>query len=150
MERKIRLLVAKPAIDEQDERANIFARALSDAEIEFIYTGLDQAPKQIVETAIQADVDGIGLSILSAEHLAHIRGILRLLKKKKADQIVVFAEGIISERDVSELKKIGVFKIVSPEIKASEIVDIVKNTITKRKLLYTLPNHPLYIFFGVV
>ena len=125
MERKIRILIAKPGLDGHDRGAKIVARALSDAGMEVIYTGLHQTPEQIVEAAIQEDVNGIGLSILSGAHMAHVRSVLRLLKKKNAEDIFVFAGGIIPERDVSKLKKLGVLEIFTPGAETSKIVDFV-------------------------
>ena len=126
MERKIRILIAKPGLDGHDRGAKIVARALSDAGMEVIYTGLHQTPGQIVEAAIQEDVNGIGLSILSGAHMAHVRSVLRLLKKKNADDIFVFAGGIIPERDVTKLKKMGVLEIFTPGAETSEITKFVQ------------------------
>jgi methylmalonyl-CoA mutase C-terminal domain/subunit len=125
MERKIRILIAKPGLDGHDRGAKIVARALSDAGMEVIYTGLHQTPEQIVEAAVQEDVNGIGLSILSGAHVSHIRSVLRLLKKKNAEDIFVFAGGIIPERDVPKLKKMGVLEIFTPGAETSKIVDFV-------------------------
>ena len=126
MERKTRILIAKPGLDGHDRGAKIVARALSDAGMEVIYTGLHQTPEQIVATAIQEDVDGIGLSILSGAHMAHIRSVLRLLKKQKAQDIFVFAGGIIPEKDVLKLKEMGVSGVFTPGAATSEIIDFVK------------------------
>ena len=131
MERRERILIAKPGLDGHDRGAKIVARALSDAGMEVIYTGLHQTPEQIVATAIQEDVDGIGLSILSGAHMAHIRSVLTLLKKKQAEDIFVFAGGIIPEKDVSKLKGIGVLEIFTPGAATSEIVDFVRKAIGK-------------------
>jgi methylmalonyl-CoA mutase C-terminal domain/subunit len=132
MERKIRVLIAKPGLDGHDRGAKIVARALSDAGMEVIYTGLHQTPEQIVATAIQEDVDGVGLSILSGAHMAHIRSVLRLLKKQKAEDIFVFAGGIIPEKDVSKLKGMGVLEVFTPGAATSEIIDFVQKAIRKR------------------
>jgi methylmalonyl-CoA mutase C-terminal domain/subunit len=132
MERKTRILIAKPGLDGHDRGAKIVARALSDAGMEVIYTGLHQTPEQIVATAIQEDVDGIGLSILSGAHMAHIRSVLRLLKKKKAEDIFVFAGGIIPEKDVLKLRGMGVLQVFTPGAATSEIIDFVKKAIGKR------------------
>jgi len=131
MERKIRILIAKPGLDGHDRGAKIVARALSDAGMEVIYTGLHQTPEQIVEAAIQEDVNGIGLSILSGAHMAHVRSVLRLLKKKNADDIFLFAGGVIPERDVSKLKKMGVLEVFTPGAETSEIIKFVQNAIGK-------------------
>jgi methylmalonyl-CoA mutase cobalamin-binding domain/chain len=132
MERKIRVLIAKPGLDGHDRGAKIVARALSDAGMEVIYTGLHQTPEQIVATAIQEDVDGVGLSILSGAHMAHIRSVLRLLKKRKAEDICVFAGGIIPEKDVSKLKVMGVSGVFTPGAATSEIIGFVQETINKK------------------
>ncbi len=132
MERKIRILVAKPGLDGHDRGAKIVARALSDAGMEVIYTGLHQTPEQIVATAIQEDVDGVGLSILSGAHMAHIRSVLRLLKKQKAEDIFVFAGGIIPEKDVSKLKGMGVLEVFTPGAATSDIIDFVRKAINKK------------------
>ena len=125
MERKIRILIAKPGLDGHDRGAKIVARALSDAGMEVVYTGRHQTPQQIVEAAIQEDVDGIGMSILSGAHMAHVRKVLRLLKRKKAEDIFVFAGGIIPERDIPKLKKAGVLEIFTPGAETFEIIDFV-------------------------
>ncbi len=93
--------------------------------MEVIYTGLHQTPEQIVEASIQEDVNGIGLSILSGAHMAHVRSVLRLLKKKDAEDIFVFAGGIIPEKDTVKLKKMGVLEIFTPGAEMSKIVDFV-------------------------
>jgi len=129
MDRKIRILIAKPGLDGHDRGAKIVARALSDAGMEVIYTGLHQTPEQIVEAAIQEDVNGIGLSILSGAHMAHVRSVMRLLKKKNADDIFLFAGGVIPERDVSKLKKMGVLEIFTPGAETSSIIKFVQNAI---------------------
>lgn len=128
MERKIRILIAKPGLDGHDRGAKIVARALSDAGMEVVYTGRHQTPQQIVEAAIQEDVDGIGMSILSGAHMAHVRKVLTLLKRKKAEDIFVFAGGIIPERDIPKLKKAGVLEIFTPGAETSDIIDFVLKT----------------------
>jgi methylmalonyl-CoA mutase, C-terminal domain len=128
MDRKIRVLIGKPGLDGHDRGAKIVARALSDAGMEIIYTGLHQTPEQIVSTAIQEDVDGIGLSILSGAHMAHVRTVLKLLKKKGADDIFLFAGGIIPENDGAKLKKMGVSGIFTPGATTSEIIEFVQRT----------------------
>ena len=131
MEKKIRILIAKPGLDGHDRGAKIVARSLSDAGMEVIYTGLHQTPEQIVSAAIQEDVDGIGLSILSGAHMSHSRSVLKLLKERNADDIFVFAGGIIPERDISELKEIGVSEIFTPGTESSEIIEFVQQRINK-------------------
>ena len=142
MERKIRILIAKPGLDGHDRGAKIVAKAVSDAGMEVIYTGLHQTPEQIVATAVQEDVDGIGLSILSGAHMAHIRSVLKLLKKKKAEDIFVFAGGIIPERDVSKLKGWGCWRSLlqglqhlksSTLFKRQPIKESIKNSIYERR-----------------
>ena len=132
MERKIRILIGKPGLDGHDRGAKIVARALSDAGMEIIYTGLHQTPEQLVATAIQEDVDGIGLSILSGAHMAHVRSVLRLLKKKKVEDIFVFAGGIIPESDAAKLKRMGVLEVFTPGAETSQIIHFVENAIHER------------------
>ena len=132
MERKIRILIGKPGLDGHDRGAKIVARALSDAGMEIIYTGLHQTPEQIVATAIQEAVDGIGLSVLSGAHMAHVRSVLRLLKKKKVEDIFVFAGGIIPESDASKLKRMGVLEVFTPGAETSEIIHFVQKAIHER------------------
>ena len=131
MERKIRVLIGKPGLDGHDRGAKIVARALSDAGMEVIYTGLHQTPEQIVSTAIQEDVDGIGLSILSGAHMAHIRSVLKLLKKRKAEDIFVFAGGIIPENDAVKLRGIGVTGVFTPGAETAEIIRFVREAASK-------------------
>jgi methylmalonyl-CoA mutase C-terminal domain/subunit len=131
MEKKIRILIAKPGLDGHDRGAKLVARALSDAGMEVIYTGLHQTPEQIVSAAVQEDVDGIGLSILSGAHMAHSRSVLKLLKERNAEDIFVFLGGIIPERDSSELKSMGVAEIFTPGAESSEIIDFIQKRINK-------------------
>ncbi len=130
-DKKIRVLVAKPGLDGHDRGAKVVAYGLRDAGFEVVYTGLRQTPDMITSAAIQEDVDGIGLSILSGAHMAHIRSVLKLLKKKQAEDIFVFAGGIIPEKDVSKLKGMGVLEIFTPGAATSEIVDFVRKAISK-------------------
>ena len=106
-ERKIRILVAKPGLDGHDRGAKVVARALRDAGMEVIYTGLRQTPEQIVNAALQEDVDAIGLSILSGAHMHLFPRIIGLLQEKKMDDVLLFAGGIIPDRDTSKLKELG-------------------------------------------
>ena len=131
MEKKTRILIAKPGLDGHDRGAKIVARALSDAGMEVIYTGLHQSPEQIVAAAVQEDVDGIGLSILSGAHMAHSQSVLKLLKERNAEDIFVFVGGIIPERDVSELKEMGIAEIFSPGTESSEIIEFIQKTKNK-------------------
>src|SRR5512135_2497886 len=113
-ERKIRVLVAKPGLDGHDRGAKVIARALRDAGMEVIYTGLRQTPEMIAEAALQEDVDAVGLSILSGAHLTLLPRIVGLLKAKGLDDVVVFAGGIIPDEDVAPLKAAGVTAVFGP------------------------------------
>ena len=125
-ERKIRVLVAKPGLDGHDRGAKIVARALRDAGFEVIYTGLHQTPEQVVATAIQEDVDAIGLSVLSGAHNYLFKQVLQLLKEKGADDIVVFGGGIIPPEDIASLKAIGVRELFTPGTSTQDIVRFVR------------------------
>ena len=128
-ERKIRVLVAKPGLDGHDRGAKIVARALRDAGFEVVYTGLHQTPEQIVATAIQEDVDAIGLSVLSGAHNYLFRRVLELLKEKGADDIVVFGGGIIPPDDIAALKALGVKEIFTPGASTQNIIQFVREHI---------------------
>jgi methylmalonyl-CoA mutase C-terminal domain/subunit len=132
-ERKIRIIVAKPGLDSHDRGAKIVARAFRDAGMEVIYTGLRQTPEQIVETALQEDVDVIGLSILSGAHMTLFPRIVELIKQKGLEDILVFAGGIIPDQDVPALKKIGIKEVFGPGTPTDELVNFVRNNIRKRK-----------------
>ena len=119
----IRVVVAKPGLDGHDRGAKVVARALRDAGIEVVYTGLHQTPEQVVETAIQEDADVIGLSILSGAHLTLFRAVLDQLAARDASDIVVFGGGIIPADDVTELEAMGVAKIFTPGATTASIVD---------------------------
>jgi len=119
----IRVVVAKPGLDGHDRGAKVVARALRDAGIEVVYTGLHQTPEQIVETAIQEDADVIGLSILSGAHLTLFRAVLDQLAAHDASDIVVFGGGIIPADDVTELEAMGVAKVFTPGATTASIVD---------------------------
>ena len=119
----LRIVVAKPGLDGHDRGAKVVARALRDAGIEVIYTGLHQTPEQIVETAIQEDADAIGLSVLSGAHMTLFRKLIELLDERDADDIVVFGGGIVPEEDVAPLTEIGVAKIFTPGATTVEITD---------------------------
>lgn len=129
MEKKIRVLVAKPGLDGHDRGAKVVARALRDAGMEVIYTGLHQTPEQIVETAIQEDVDHIGLSLLSGAHMTLIPRVMELLKTNEMENITVSAGGIIPDEDVLELKKLGLVGVFGPGASTAEIVDFIKSNI---------------------
>lgn len=132
-ERKIRVLIAKPGLDSHDRGAKIVARALRDAGMEIIYTGLRQTPEQIVETALQEDVDVIGLSILSGAHTALFPKIMKLMKEKGIDDVLVFAGGIIPQEDVPALKKIGIKEVFGPGTPTGVLVKFVRENARKRK-----------------
>jgi methylmalonyl-CoA mutase C-terminal domain/subunit len=120
------VLVAKPGLDSHDRGAKIVARALRDAGMEVIYTGLRQTPEQIVETVLQEDVTVLGLSILSGAHMTLFPKIVDLMKQKGLDDVVVFAGGIIPEEDVPALKKLGIKEIFGPGTPTQTVVDFVK------------------------
>jgi len=124
-ERKVRVVVAKPGLDGHDRGAKIVARALRDAGVEVIYTGLHQTPEQVVATAIQEDADAIGLSVLSGAHNYLFKRVLELLKEKGADDVVVFGGGIIPPEDVAGLKAIGVKELFGPGTSTQDIIRFV-------------------------
>lgn len=128
-ERKIRVLIAKPGLDGHDRGAKIIARALRDAGMEVIYTGLRQTPEQIVAAAVQEDVDAIGLSILSGAHNVLFPEIMRLLKDESASDIVVFAGGIIPEKDIPKMKAIGIREIFLPGTPTATAVDAIRRAV---------------------
>ncbi|HOF03870.1 MAG TPA: cobalamin B12-binding domain-containing protein [Atribacterota bacterium] len=123
---RIRVLVAKPGLDGHDRGAKVIARALRDAGMEVIYTGLRQTPEQIAETAIQEDVNVIGLSILSGAHMHLFPKILKLLAERDASDILVIAGGIFPREDIVELKKIGIKEIFTPGTDTNEIVKFIR------------------------
>ncbi|MDH6452330.1 MULTISPECIES: cobalamin B12-binding domain-containing protein [unclassified Streptomyces] len=122
----IRVVVAKPGLDGHDRGAKVIARALRDAGMEVIYTGLHQTPEQIVGTAIQEDADAIGLSILSGAHNTLFAAVIDLLKEREAEDILVFGGGIIPEADIPALKEKGVAEIFTPGATTQSIVDWVR------------------------
>src|SRR5512139_647303 len=122
-ETPVRVVVAKPGLDGHDRGAKVVARALRDAGMEVVYTGLHQTPEQIVEAAIQEDADAIGLSVLSGAHLTLFARTIELLKDRDAADIVVFGGGIIPDADVPELEKMGAKKIFGPGTSMHEIVE---------------------------
>jgi len=125
--RKIRVLIAKPGLDGHDRGAKVVARALRDAGMEVIYTGLRQTPEMIVESALQEDVDCIGLSILSGAHNALFPRVTELLREKDADDILVIGGGIIPEDDIPELKEAGVAEIFGPGTPLNEIAEYIRS-----------------------
>ena len=118
----IRVIVAKPGLDGHDRGAKVVARALRDAGMEVIYTGLHQTPEQIVETAIQEDADGIGLSVLSGAHMTLFQRVMELLRERGADDIVVFGGGIIPDSDIGQLRELGVATVFTPGTSTQDIV----------------------------
>lgn len=130
--RKLRILVAKPGLDGHDRGARMIARALRDAGFEVVYTGCHQTPEQIVSTAIQEDVDVIGLSILSGAHTYSFPRIIELLKENKADDIAVIGGGIFPLADIPKLKEIGIKEIFEPGAKLQDIVDWVTANVEPR------------------
>lgn len=128
----MKILIAKPGLDGHDRGAKIVARALRDAGFEVIYTGLHQTPEMIVESAIQEDVDAIGLSILSGAHMAIFPEVLRLLRERGAEHIKVFGGGIIPPGDVKKLKEMGVLEIFLPGTSTDEIIKFVQEKIARQ------------------
>ena len=133
MEKKIRVLVAKPGLDGHDRGAKIVARALRDAGMEVIYTGLRQTPEMIVEAALQEDVDAVGLSILSGAHMALVPRILELMKLNRLEDKPVFIGGIIPGEDSTELLKMGVAGVFGPGTSTDEIISCVRRALTGAK-----------------
>ena len=128
---KIRVIVAKAGLDGHDRGAKVVARALRDAGVEVIYTGLHQTPEQIVAAAIQEDVDAVGLSILSGAHMTLFSRVIELLKERDAADIVVFGGGIIPEDDIAALKKKGVAELFTPGTPLQDIVDWLRKRFPK-------------------
>ncbi len=126
MESKIRVLIAKPGLDGHDRGAKVVARALRDAGMEVIYTGLQQTPEMIVEAALQEDVDVIGLSILSGAHMALLPRVTELLRRRGAEDILVVAGGIIPDEDVEPLKQAGIAAIYGPGTPTAEIIQFIR------------------------
>src|SRR5664280_517947 len=129
---RIRVVVAKPGLDGHDRGAKVVARALRDGGIEVIYTGLHQTPDQIVETTIQEDADAVGLSVLSGAHMTLFQRVVDLLKKRGADDVVVFGGGIVPEADLPLLEQMGVAKIFTPGATTKEIVEWVVANVGER------------------
>src|ERR671925_1706554 len=128
-EKKIRVVVAKPGLDGHDRGAKIIARALRDAGMEVIYTGLHQTPEQIVETVIQEDADAVGLSILSGAHMTLVPRVMELLREQGADDVLVVVGGTIPSDDVAELKGQGVAEVFTPGAPTSEIVEFLRGAV---------------------
>jgi methylmalonyl-CoA mutase C-terminal domain/subunit len=128
-ERKIRVLIAKPGLDGHDRGAKVVARALRDAGMEVIYTGLRQSPEMIVEAALQEDVDVVGISILSGAHMALVPRILELLKANHLEHVRIFLGGIIPDEDIPQLKEMGVTGIYGPGAPIEMIVKDIKTSL---------------------
>ncbi|HZN93265.1 MAG TPA: cobalamin B12-binding domain-containing protein [Myxococcales bacterium] len=131
-DRKLRILVAKPGLDGHDRGAKIIARALRDAGMEVIYTGLHQTPEMIVNAAIQEDVDAIGLSVMSGAHMTLCPAVIDLLKQQQANDISVFGGGIIPDDDIPRLKEMGITEIFTPGSSTQDIVKWVQGNIKPR------------------
>jgi methylmalonyl-CoA mutase C-terminal domain/subunit len=129
-ERKIRVVVAKPGLDGHDRGAKIIARALRDAGMEVIYTGLHQTPEQIVETVLQEDADAVGLSILSGAHMTLVPRVVELLREQDAGDVVVTVGGTIPNQDIPELKELGVAEVFTPGAPTQDIIDFIKSAVT--------------------
>ncbi len=130
--RKIRVVVAKPGLDGHDRGAKIIARALRDAGMEVIYTGLHQTPEQIAETVIQEDADAVGLSILSGAHMTLVPKVVALLHEQGVDDVLVTVGGTIPADDIPELKKLGVAEVFTPGAATDEIVDYIRGAAKER------------------
>jgi len=133
MEKKIRILIAKPGLDGHDRGAKVIARALRDAGMEVIYTGLRQTPEMITEAALQEDVDAIGLSILSGAHNTLLPRVVELLQQNGLDDVLVFAGGIIPDEDIPTLKKVGVRGIFGPGANTDEVVAFIREQVESRQ-----------------
>jgi methylmalonyl-CoA mutase, C-terminal domain len=128
--RKIRVVVAKPGLDGHDRGAKIIARALRDAGMEVIYTGLHQTPEQIVETVLQEDADAVGLSILSGAHMTLVPKVVELLRAQDAGDVVVTVGGTIPAQDIAELKELGVAEVFTPGAPTQAIIDFLNGAVT--------------------
>jgi len=130
--RKIRVVIAKPGLDGHDRGAKIIARALRDAGMEVIYTGLHQTPEQIVETVLQEDADAVGLSILSGAHMTLVPRIIELLREQDAGDVVVTVGGTIPNQDIPELKELGVAEVFTPGAPMEKIIDFIEGAVGER------------------
>jgi methylmalonyl-CoA mutase, C-terminal domain len=128
--RKIRVVVAKPGLDGHDRGAKIIARALRDAGMEVIYTGLHQTPEQIVETVLQEDADAVGLSILSGAHMTLVPRVIDLLKEQDAGDVLVTVGGTIPNQDIPRLKELGVAEVFTPGVSTQAIIDFIEQSVT--------------------
>ena len=130
MARTIRVVIAKPGLDGHDRGAKIIARALRDAGMEVIYTGLHQTPEQIVETAVQEDADAVGISILSGAHMTLVPKVSELLAAQDASDVVVTVGGTIPAQDIAELKELGVAEVFTPGAPTQAIIDFIQGAVT--------------------
>jgi methylmalonyl-CoA mutase C-terminal domain/subunit len=133
--RKIRVVVATPGLDGHDRGAKIIARALRDAGMEVIYTGLHQTPEQIAATVIQEDADAVGLSILSGAHMTLVPKVVQLLREQGVEDVVVTVGGTIPADDAPELKKLGIAEVFTPGASTDEIIDFLRSAIDERRTL---------------
>ena len=131
MEKKIRVLVAKPGLDGHDRGAKVIARALRDAGFEVVYTGLRQTPEQIAEAALQDDVDCVAMSILSGAHPHLFPAVVNLVREKGMNDVLIIGGGVIPETDIPALKEAGVSEIFTPGTKTSDVVDYIKEHVKK-------------------
>ena len=129
MDERIRVVIAKPGLDGHDRGAKVVARALRDAGMEVVYTGLHQTPEQIVETVVQEDADAVGLSVLSGAHMTLFTRLTGLMRERGVDDVVVFGGGIIPDEDIPELEQLGVARIFTPGATTTEIVDWVRTNV---------------------
>jgi methylmalonyl-CoA mutase, C-terminal domain len=129
-QKKIRVVVAKPGLDGHDRGAKIIARALRDAGMEVIYTGLHQTPEQIVATVIQEDADAVGLSILSGAHMTLVPKVVELLREQEAGDVLVTVGGTIPADDVEDLKRLGVAEVFTPGAPTSAIIEFIRGSVT--------------------
>jgi methylmalonyl-CoA mutase C-terminal domain/subunit len=126
---RIRVVIAKPGLDGHDRGAKVVARALRDAGMEVVYTGLHQTPEQIVETVVQEDADAVGLSVLSGAHMTLFARLVELMRERGIDDVVVFGGGIVPDEDIPELERMGVARIFTPGATTAEIVGWVREHI---------------------
>ena len=131
-DQRLRILIAKPGLDGHDRGAKIIARALRDAGMEVIYTGLHQTPEQIAETVIQEDADAVGLSILSGAHMTLVPRVVELLAEQGVDDVLVTVGGTIPAEDIPELEKLGVAEVFTPGAGTDEIVEYIRGAATER------------------
>ena len=129
VDERIRVVIGKPGLDGHDRGAKVVARALRDAGMEVVYTGLHQTPEQIVETVVQEDADAVGLSVLSGAHMTLFARLAELLREREVDDVVVFGGGIIPDEDIPELERLGVAKVFTPGATTTDIVDWVRSNV---------------------